>query len=112
MIPSPEQFLSWQVNEETKHFEKALDILIDQTDLKFAPLDYLSSQAQMFSEHLAELLEQKEACLPVFIDEAHVFGLPDTLNGQSVITDNLLKGVVFFSYRGVLTLGRSGYALR
>ena len=51
--------------------------------------------------------------LPLFIDEAHVFGLPDTLNGKTLVTNNgtmRLGGLISIMIQSILSgagFGRS-----
>ena len=112
-LPSPEQFLMWQINVETEHFCDSLEVLIRKTSFPFLPHNTLAETAISLSDELALLLGRGKT-LPFFIDEAHVYGLPDTLNGNSLVTNNgttRLGGLISILIQSILSGAGSSRSL-
>ena len=82
-LPTPQEFLTWQVNGATAMMSDAFQILA-RTPMLFESDDYLQTKMRNLYTELICLL--KVASLPLFIDEANILALP--LEDRFVLTAN------------------------
>ena len=73
-LPSPKEFLSWQVNGKTATMESTFRALVDKSPAKWEDQEFLKKKVEDLHKQLIELLGVE--WLPLFIDEANVLARP------------------------------------